>query len=72
MPSFRNLGIAHEYIFFRWIGELLYMAYADIPESEVFSVEEFREFRIRLINGDGNKMGKVIDFTEWAKKHKEA
>lgn len=25
---------------------------ADVPESEIFPVEEFGEFRIRLINGD--------------------
>lgn len=27
---------------------------SDVPESEVFPVEELREFRIRLCNGDGD------------------
>ena len=29
------------------------LSIVDIPESEVFPVEELGEFRIRLINGDG-------------------
>jgi len=34
----------------------------------VFPVEEFGEFRVRLINGGG--MGEVIDFGEWIRMHK--
>ncbi|MBD5548108.1 MAG: hypothetical protein HDQ97_12025 [Lachnospiraceae bacterium] len=37
----------------------------DVPENEVFPVEEFGEFRIRLCNGDG--MGEIVDFAEWVK-----
>lgn len=48
---------------------------ADIPENEMFPVDEFGEFRIRLINGDGGGMrdmsGNVIDFTEWVKNRKK-
>lgn len=29
------------------------LSIADVPENEVFPVEEFGEFRIRLINGGG-------------------
>ena len=29
------------------------LSIADVPESEVFPIEEFGEFRIRLINGGG-------------------
>lgn len=41
----------------------------DVLESEVFPVEELREFRIRLCNGNG--MGEVIDFGEWVKKNRK-
>lgn len=40
---------------------------ADIPEDEVFPVEELGEFQIRLINNDGN--GDVVDFMEWISTH---
>ena len=47
----------------------------DIPEDEVFPVEDFEDYRIRLINGDGGGMreasGDVIDFGEWARKHRK-
>lgn len=36
---------------------------ADVPENELFPIEWFGEFRIRLCNGGG--MGGVIDFGEW-------
>lgn len=41
------------------------IAIADVPEDEVFPVEMFKEFKIRLCNGGG--MGKIIDFVEWVK-----
>ena len=44
------------------------LSIADVPENEVFPVEEFSEFRIRLCNGDG--MGEIIDFSEWVKRNK--
>lgn len=37
----------------------------DVSEEEVFSIEQFKDFRIRLING-GDK-GAVIDFEKWKK-----
>lgn len=49
------------------------LSIADIPEDEVFPVEEFGEFRVRLINGDSGGMGEasgdVADFAEWIKGH---
>ena len=52
------------------------MSIANIPENEVFPLEEFGEFRVRLINGDssdsggmGEASGDVIDFAEWVKGH---
>ena len=38
---------------------------ADVPENEVFPIEEFGEFRVRLCN-DG-RMGAIVDFGEWVK-----
>lgn len=51
------------------------LSIADILESEIFPVEDFREFRIRLINGDGDcggigeGFGDVVDFVEWIRTH---
>lgn len=51
------------------------LSIADVPESEVFPVEELGEFRIRLINGSsdcggiGEGFGDVVDFVEWIKAH---
>lgn len=44
------------------------LSIADVPENEVFPVEEFGEFRIRMCNG-GNSGGKgeIVDFAEWVK-----
>ena len=41
------------------------LSIADIPENEVFPIEEFGEFRARLCN-DG-RMGAIVDFAEWIK-----
>lgn len=36
----------------------------EVSEDEIFPVDEFREFWIRLINRDGSGMGNVVDFSE--------
>lgn len=41
---------------------------SDVPEEEVFDVEDFREFKVTLRNGGG----KVVDFGEWVKGHGKA
>lgn len=46
------------------------LSIADVPQSEVFPVEEFGEFRVRLINGGGDCMGEIIDFAEWVERNK--
>ena len=49
------------------------LSIADVPEDEIFPIEDFRKFRIRLINGDSDGMekasGDVIDFVEWIRSH---
>lgn len=45
------------------------LSIADVPGNEVFPVEEFGEFRVKLCNGGG--IGEVIDFAEWIKRNKE-
>ena len=37
----------------------------DVPEGEVFYLEDFWEFKVTLRNGGGK--GKVVDFAEWVK-----
>jgi len=44
------------------------LSIADVPEDEVFPVEMFGDFRVRLVNGGG--MGEVVDFGEWIRTHK--
>lgn len=45
------------------------LSIADVPENEVFPIEEFGEFRIRLCNGDEKMSEDVIDFGEWIRTH---
>ena len=45
------------------------LSIADVPEDEVFPVEEFGEFRVRLCNGSG--MGAIVDFVEWVKRKRK-
>lgn len=35
----------------------------DVPDSEVFSIENFTDFKVRLVNG--SDVAKIIDFEEW-------
>lgn len=46
------------------------LSIVDIPENEVFTIDEFREFWIRLINRDGSGMGTVVDSSERIKTRK--
>ena len=34
----------------------------DVPAEEVFDVQEFKEFRVALMNKTGNKVAEIIDF----------
>lgn len=49
------------------------LSITDIPESEIFSIKDFRDYKIRLINwnhgGMGEVLGDVIDFSEWIRTH---
>lgn len=40
----------------------------DVPDSEAFPLEDFSDFKIRMVNGSG--IAKIIDFEEWVKKRK--
>lgn len=40
---------------------------SDIPEEEIFNIEQFKDFRIKLINGGDE--GEIIDFSEWKKRY---
>lgn len=41
------------------------MGVGDVPEEEVFLLEDFGEFKVTLRNGSG----KVVDFGEWVEGH---
>ena len=38
---------------------------ANVPEYELWDIEEFERYKVRLINNDG--MGEIVDFGEWKK-----
>ena len=40
---------------------------SDVPEEEIFRLEDFGEFRVTLRNGGGK--GKVVDYEEWVEGH---
>ena len=48
------------------------LAVGDVPESELWDISFFKDFRIRLVNGgdDGAEMGDVVDFKEWVEKNR--
>lgn len=39
----------------------------DVPESEVWDIAEFRNYKVRLVNNGGQT--KMVDFEEWKDKH---
>lgn len=41
---------------------------SDVPEEDVFRLEDFKEFHVILSNGC-NEGVKVVDFGEWVKGH---
>lgn len=41
------------------------LSVSDVPEEEVFCLEDFGEFKVTLRNGGG----KVVDFGEWVEGH---
>ena len=41
---------------------------SDVPEEEVFGIEDFKDFRIRLNNWRGN----VVDFEAWVERKKKS
>lgn len=35
---------------------------ADVPAEEVFDIQDFKDFRITLMNKTGNQVAEIIDF----------
>lgn len=44
------------------------LSVGDVPESKLWDIAEFEDFKIRLVNGNGQ--AEIIDFAEWMEKHK--
>ncbi len=45
------------------------LSVGDVPESELWNVAGFADFKIRLVNGNG--VAKVADFGEWKERNKK-
>ena len=41
----------------------------DVPESELWDISYFEDFRVRLVNGSGK--AEIIDMEEWLEENKE-
>lgn len=41
----------------------------DVPESEVWDIEGFKHYKVKLMNTGGK--AELIDFTDWKEKHKK-
>ena len=41
----------------------------DVPEYELWDVGEFKNYKVKLINGSGG-MGEVVDFGDWVNRRK--
>lgn len=39
----------------------------DVPESELWDISYFEDFRVRLVNGSGK--AEIIDMAEWLDQH---
>lgn len=42
------------------------LAVDDVPGDELWSIEEFRRYKVKLINNGG--MGEIVDFEEFRKR----
>lgn len=40
---------------------------ADIPEDEIWDIDFFKDYHIKLINNVGQ--AKIVDFTEWKRRN---
>ena len=43
------------------------MVVGDVPADEVWDIEEFKTFKIKLINNGGH--AEIVDFSEWKRKN---
>ncbi len=44
------------------------LSVSDVPESELWDIAEFADFKIKLVNG--GDVAKVIDFREWVERNR--
>ena len=43
------------------------MVVGDVPADEVWDIEEFKNYKIKLINNGGH--AEIVDFSEWKRKN---
>lgn len=41
----------------------------DVPEDEVWDLEEFKNYRVKLVNNGG--MGEIVDFEEFKNRNRQ-
>lgn len=62
----------YEVVSINWINSYLEaretdMAVDDVPDSELWDISFFKDFRIRLVNS--GEMGEIVDFAEWVERN---
>lgn len=40
----------------------------DVSEDEMWDLEEFKNYKVKLINGSGK--AEIVDFSDWVNRHK--
>lgn len=41
----------------------------DVPEDETWDLEEFKNYKVKLINGSGG-MAEILEFSDWVNRYK--
>ena len=41
----------------------------DVPESEIWDVEEFRDYKVKLVNN--GRQAEIVDFDEWKDRNRK-
>ena len=41
----------------------------DVPESDIWDVEEFRDYKVKLVNN--GRQAEIVDFDEWKDRNRK-
>ncbi len=45
------------------------LAVDDVPGDELWNLEEFRNYKVKLVNGSGG-MAEILEFSDWVNRYK--